>query len=365
MMTQYIKDIKLAGIEEKVLAGVPVSEDDAHDMLSTHDIAGLGFIAAQVKESLHHKNAYYGVNVTLNYTNICELRCPLCAFSRDAGDVSAYSMSIDQVREKVLCAAAAGIDEVHIVGGLNPALKFDYYLSLVRTIKEVNPLLHVVAFTAVEIDYFARKTGISVKDVLCSLKKAGLDTIPGGGAEIFAPGVRKIISPKKISAERWLEVHQTAHENGIRSNATMLFNHFETKEDIVGHLSLLRTLQSSTGGFKAFVPLVFHRENTGLCSGRGVLTGFDTIRLFAAARIFLHNFSHIKAHWMYVGEQCAEMLLSFGADDIGATYFDEKIVHAAGAETASSGSEPALRRMIERADCCPKRTNASYYAMSY
>ncbi len=349
----------LRRIAEKVTHDEPVSEEDALVMLKTHDILDLGAIAHWLRTRRHGNKTFYGVNMNLNYTNICELRCPLCAFSCDEDDPRAYVLSLDDIEKRVGNAVDEGIDEVHIVGGLYPNLTITYYEDMIRCIKTIKPDLHVVALTAVEYDYIAKKNDLSLEDVFKRLMAAGVDALPGGGAEIFSPDVRGIIAPKKISGKRWLEVMRTAHHTGLKTNATMLYHHMEGPENIVDHLSQIRSLQNETGGFKTFVPLQFHGKNTQI-SQKYATTGYDDIRIYAASRIFLHNIPHLKVLWMYVGEALAQVLLRFGVDDFGATYFHEKIVHSAGAQTSDYGSEPYLRRLIENAQMNPVRTTAGY-----
>ena len=359
-LTDNIKDKKLRAIAEKVNNNIPVDENDALEMLTTNSILDLGEIAHSIKLKLHGSNVYYGVNMNLNYTNICELRCPLCAFSRDKGDKGGYLLSIEEIEKRVKEAAALGIDEVHIVGGLHPDLKLEYFEEMLSRIKRIKPDIFVVAFTAVEYDYFAKKNSLPLETVFRQLIKAGVNALPGGGAEIFAPRGRDAIAPKKISGKRWLEIMETAHKLGLKTNATMLYNHVETFEDIVDHLFQIRKLQDKTGGFKAFVPLAFHSENTSIKPTRPGITGYDDIRIYSASRIVLHNIPHIKALWMYIGEKMAQTLLYFGADEMGATYNNEKVVHAAGAGTPDYGSEEFLKRLIDDARMTPVRTTAGY-----
>lgn len=359
--TDSITDRKLKTIAEKVEKSIPVDENDAIEMLTTDSILDLGTIAHHIKTNLHGKSVYYGVNMNLNYTNICELRCPLCAFSKDEGEEGSYLLTLDEIERRVGDAAASGIDEVHIVGGLHPGLKLEFFEEMLKRIKKIKPDIFIVAFTAVEYDYFARLNGLSLETVFKRLINAGVNALPGGGAEIFAGGVRDIIAPKKISGKRWLEVMETAHNLGLRTNATMLYNHLEKAEDIADHLFRIRGLQDKTGGFKAFVPLAFHSENTSLTTGRpDSTTGYDDIRIYSASRIVLHNIPHIKALWMYLGEKMAQTMLRFGADEMGATYNNEKVVHAAGAKTPDFGSETFLKRLITDAGMTPVRTTAGY-----
>ena len=358
-----IQNKKLRSIAEKVYSDVPVTEEDALCMLKTDDILDLGAIANYIRTRLHGNFAYYGVNMNLNYTNICELRCPLCAYSCDEKDENAFLLSIDDIEERIRSAVSFGIDEVHIVGGLHPKLTLDYFEQMIRIIKGIKPNMHIVAFTAVEYDYFAKINSVTLEEVFRRLMEAGVEALPGGGAEIFSPHIRDLIAPKKISGTKWLSVMRTAHKMGLKTNATMLYNHIEEPEDIVDHLSRIRDLQDETAGFKTFVPLQFHGENTKIDVKRST-TGCDDIRIYATSRIFLHNVPHLKALWMYVGEKMAQVLLKFGVDDIGATYHNEKVVHAAGAQTPDFGSEPFLRRLIHKAQLIPERTTASYRTVS-
>ncbi len=358
-----IQNKTLKRIAEKVINDTPVNRDDALFMLATNDILDLGAIANYVRTRLHGDITYYGVNMNLNYTNICELRCPLCAFSCDMDDDKAYLLSHDEIKKRVQDATSFGIDEVHIVGGLHPELKIDYFEQMFQTIKGINPDIHIVALTAVEYDYISKQNNIPLEEVFERLIHAGVGALPGGGAEIFSPEIRDRIAPKKISGKKWLEIMRTAHNSGLKTNATMLYNHIEDAEDIVDHLTQIRDLQDETGGFKTFVPLQFHQKNTEI-PAKGSTTGYDDIRVYATSRIFLHNVPHLKALWMYVGEKMAQVLLKFGVDDIGATYHDEKIVHSAGAKTPDYGSEAYLTRLIEEAQLKPVRTAANYLRKS-
>jgi len=357
---ENIKDKRLKVIAEKVNNNIPVDENDALEMLTTNSILDLGEIANHIKTKLHGDKVYYGVNMNLNYTNICELRCPLCAFSHDKGDEESYLLSIEEIEKRVTGAVASGIDEVHIVGGLHPELKLEYFEEILARIKKIKSDIFIVGFTAVEYDYFAKTNNLPLETVFRRLIDAGVNALPGGGAEIFTPGVRDIIAPKKIPGKRWLEVMETAHNLGLKTNATMLYNHVETLEDISYHLFQIRNLQDKTGGFKAFVPLAFHSENTSIKTNRSQITGYDDIRTYSTSRIVLHNIPHIKALWMYLGEKMAQTLLRFGADEMGATYDNEKVVHAAGAKTPDFGSEEFLKRLIIDAQMTPVRTTAGY-----
>ncbi len=355
-----VRNRRLQAIAEKVGSDLAVDESDALYMLTTSDILELGLIAHALRTKLHGDTTYYGVNMNLNYTNVCELRCPLCAFSRSEGDADAYTLTLEGIEERVRGAVLSGIDEVHIVGGLNPGLKIGYFEEMLARIKSVKPDIFIVAFTAVEYDYFARVNNLSIEEVFARMKNAGLGALPGGGAEIFDPAIRNQIAPRKISGKRWLEIMKIAHGLGLKTNATLLYNHLERPEDIVHHLSHLRSLQDETGGFKTFVPLCYHDSGMGISSKRAQPTGLDEIRLFSASRIFLHNIPHLKALWMYLGEKMAQVLLHFGVDDLGGTYNNEKVVHAAGASTPDAGSEQHIKRLIESSGLKPVRSVASY-----
>ncbi|MEW6333918.1 MAG: CofH family radical SAM protein [Thermodesulfobacteriota bacterium] len=359
---ENISNGTLRRIAGKVIRGIPVSEADALFMLGTDHILELGLIADALRTKLHGNRAYYEVNINLNYTNVCELRCPLCAFFRVEGDTGAFTLGLDEIEAKIRQADASGIDEVHIVGGLNPKLKIGYFEEMLRRIKAVNPEIFIVAFTAVEYDYFARINGLPLEEVLVRMQQAGLGALPGGGAEVFSPRLRQAIAPRKIPGKRWLEVMRVAHSLGLQTNATLLYNHLETPGDIVDHLSQIRSLQNETGGFKTFVPLAYHDARTDIRARRKQTTGFGDIRLFAASRIFLHNVPHLKSLWMYLGEKMAQLLLSFGVDDLGGTYHEEKVVHSAGATTPDGGNERHLRRLIEEAGLRPARVAANYQA---
>lgn len=355
-----IADARLRPVARKVWEGRPVGRADALLMLNSPAIHDLARLASFVRRKLHGADAFYGVSMNLNFTNICELRCPLCAFSRDEGQPGAYLLTLPDMERRIKKAAAAGVDEVHIVGGLHPGLPLSYFEDLLRAVKRLAPRMFVTAFTAVEIDYFSRREGITPAETLRRLAAAGLGAMPGGGAEIFAPRVRRIIAPGKIPGKRWLDIMRTAHGLGLKTNATMLYNHVEKPADIADHLARLRALQDETGGFKTFVPLVYHDANTGVPARRRSTTGFDDIRVYAAARVFLHNIPHLKALWMYLGGKMAQTLLNFGVDDLSGTCSGERVVHAAGASTADRGSERFLRRLIKNAGFRPVRVNAAY-----
>ncbi len=359
-MKKLIKDQRLLPIANKIIQSIPANEEDLKIMLQTKVIIGLSVMANEVRMSKHRNNVYYGVNMNLNYTNICELRCPLCAFSKDFNDSDAYFYSIDDMVMKVKAAVKFGIDEVHIVGGLYPDIDIHYFETVFKEIKKIDKSIIIVALTAVEVDYYSKISNLSINEFIYRLKQSGWDAMPGGGAEIFSKNIRDIIAPKKISGELWLDVMQLAHENDLKTNATMLYNHIEQVDDVIDHLQKIRDLQSKTNGFKTFVPLPFHNSNDSLSVKSKIKDAINDINIYAAARIYLFNIPHIKALWMYIGEKLAQVLLHCGVDDIGGTYYNEKVVHAAGATTPAFGSEKQLVNLIENAGLLATRTSAIY-----
>jgi aminodeoxyfutalosine synthase len=345
---------ELSNIKEKVLASERLSREEGIALMTSNDLLAFGELADIVRKRKVGNFAYFNLNFNINYTNICICRCPLCAFSRDMDN--GYLLSLDEIEQKVYYGLDLGIKEFHIVGGLHPKLDLSYYEEMLQRIKKIDKSIFLQAFTATEIDYISKTLGL--EETLKRLKEAGLDSIPGGGAEIFSERVRSVICPNKISDKRWLEVMEAAHRLGLKSNATMLYGHIETQEERVDHILQLRELQDRTRGFSAFVPLSFHPQNTKIsCLGS---SGMDDLRVFAVARLLLDNFSHIKGLWMYLGEKMTEIALSFGVDDIGGTGFEEKIVSSAGAEISSEISKERLTRMIKNVGRMPMEVNSAY-----
>jgi aminodeoxyfutalosine synthase len=302
--------------------------------------------------------AFYQFNFNINYTNICENECRLCAFYRDRQE--GFTLGIGQIAESVGKVHAAGVNEVHVVGGLNRDLPYDYYLDLLRAIKSVDPEIHIQGFTAVEIAFFADIAGKDSLGVLKEFKAAGLGSLPGGGAEIFSARARSILCEKKLPAEGWLRIHEEAHSLGLSTNATMLYGHVETPTEIVDHLARLRRLQDRTGGIKAFVPLAFFTGNTELGRSLKERDGYLDMRVLATARIFLDNIDHLKSMWMIYGYKECQVGLDFGADDIGGTYFDEIIVHSAGAKTPKSLTQNEICDLIRKMGRIPVQVNSNY-----
>jgi aminodeoxyfutalosine synthase len=349
----------LAHIWEKVAAGQRLSGDDARDLLVCPDLIAVGALADHVRRRAVGDDVFFIANRHINHTNVCRNRCLFCAFSHDDGDADAFTLSVDQVVDKARETLTGGITEIHIVGGEHPDLPFDYYLEMMRGLKELAPDVHIQAFTASEVAHLAKVSGLGVHETLTQLKQAGLGSLPGGGAEVFSGRVRDLICERKISGDEWLEVMRAAHGVGLKSNATMLYGHIETPDELADHLVRLRELQDETGGFNAFIPLSFQPANTGLSELPGP-TGFDDLKVLAVGRLVLDNFLHIKAFWINVGLKLAQVLLSFGVNDLDGTVVEEKISHAAGVDTGQELSRAELVRVIRGAGRVPVERDTLY-----
>ncbi len=358
-MKDYIEAAGLGDIYRKVAAGERLTVEDGLRLYQTTDILAVGWLANQVRERINGNNAYFIYNQHINYSNICTNLCKFCAFGRRKEDDLAYQMSVAEVQEKVRSRLDEPIVEIHMVGGIHPDLPFSYYLELLRGIKEVRPDVHIQAFTCVEIAHLAELNGASVASTLETLRDAGLDSMPGGGAEVFSGRIREQTCAEKLPGRQWIEVAQTAHRLGFRSNATMLYGHIETVEERLEHLDALRRAQDETGGFMAFIPLAFHPKNTEL-SSLSSTSGIDDLRNIAVARLFLDNFEHIKAYWVMIGPKMAQIALSFGADDLDGTVKEEVITHMAGAETDQAIGSDTLVRLIREAGRIPIERTTLY-----
>ncbi len=359
MMKLSFSDKRLYKIKEKVEAGVRLDPEDGIILYKSNDLIGVGHLADMVRRKKHDGKAYYVYNQHINYTNICTNRCLFCAYSRDKGENGAFTFSINDVRAKLLERIDEPVRELHVVGGLNPSIPFDYYIDLLKTIKEIRPNATIKAFTAVEIDYISRIAKLSIDETIVRLKNAGLSMTPGGGAEVMSNRVQKRLFPKKIGSTKWLEIMEKLHSAGISSNATMLYGHIETIEERVDHLIKLRNLQDKTGGFSAFIPLAFHSKNTKL-SQIPATTAFDDLKSLATARLMLDNFDHIKAYWVMIGEKLAQVALSFGADDLDGTIIEEKITHMAGAKSAKGLTREQIKHLISSAGFTPVERDSFY-----
>ncbi|MFC1809552.1 radical SAM protein [Candidatus Omnitrophota bacterium] len=345
-------------IRKKIEGNERISDHEALWLLTRGDLMFMGEMANLRRKEMVGNNAFYQYNYNINHTNICENECDLCAFYRDENE--GYVLTLEEIEEAVRKVHEVGVNEVHIVGGLNEQLKLDYFVSMLMRIKAIDPHIHIQAFTTVEIAYFAKQSGTTTRQILTVLRDAGLDTLPGGGAEIFSERVRNLICKNKISGAEWLRIMEEAHELGIQSNATMLYGHIETAEEIVDHLSRLRALQDRTGGFFAFVPLAFFPDNTKINGMRKETFGDLDMKILACARMYLDNFDHLKSMWMIYGYKACQVGLDFGADDIGGTYFDEIIVHAAGATTPKSLTKDEICALITKMNRVPVQVNSKY-----
>jgi aminodeoxyfutalosine synthase len=354
-----IEDRRLEAIAAKVLAGERLSFDDGVALYRSNDLLAAGWLANHVRERKNGNVCYFNINRHINPTNVCVAHCRLCAFGRDPDAPGAYTYAVDEAVERAASGYSEAVTEFHIVGGLHPTLPFDYYLDLLRALKQRFPAVHLKAFTMVEVAYLAKIAKLSPRDTLLKLKEAGLDSHPGGGAEIFHPRVRKVICDHKISGEMWLRIARTAHELGLHSNATMLYGHIETDEERLDHLLKLRALQDETRGFSCFIPLAFHPANTALAH-LPPTTGMTDLKNIAASRLLLDNFPHIKAYWIILTPPIAQVALRFGADDLDGTVVEEKIYHDAGAQTPQSLRRSELLRLIREAGREPVERDTLY-----
>ncbi len=359
-MTFLAAGSDIGDIVAKVERGERLSFKDGVRLLASNDLLAIGWAANLVRRRLNGDRTYYIVNRHINYTNVCRNRCRFCAFSASDGEPGAYTMSIEEVVRKAEDARQdTDFTELHIVGGLHPDLPFSYYTQMLSELKRRMPDVHLQAFTAVEIDHLARIAGLSITETLTQLRDAGLGSLPGGGAEVFAPRIRQELCAEKLSSEGWLDVMRAAHELGIRSNATMLYGHIETAEERVDHLLRLRQLQDETGGFLTFIPLAFHPKGTDL-EGIRKPSGIDDLKMIAVSRLMLDNFPHVKVFWIMLGVKLAQVALHFGADDFDGTVVEEKITHAAGAETPEGLSVTEILRLISETGTVPVERDTLY-----
>jgi aminodeoxyfutalosine synthase len=352
-------DRRLETIHEKVLARERLEFDDGVALYRASDILALGWLANHVRERMHGDKTYFNVNRHINPTNVCVAACRLCAFGRKKDSPGAYTMALEEAFETAASGYSEAVTEFHIVGGLHPDLPFQYFLDLVSGLKERFPQVHLKAFTMVEVAYLAKRAKLSIAETLQQLKAAGVDSLPGGGAEIFADRIRHIICDHKIDGDQWLETARLAHNMGLRSNATMLYGHVENEEDRVDHLLRLRTLQDETNGFQTFIPLAFHPDNTPL-EHLPKTTGMLDIKQIAVGRLLLDNFPHIKAYWQMLTPKIAQIALRFGADDLDGTVIEEKIYHDAGATTPQGMRRQELVRLIREAGRQPIERDTMY-----
>ena len=349
----------LAGVEQKVASGERLSAADGVALFESQDLLRVGRLADRVRRRRVGDDAYFVVNRHINYTNVCRNRCRFCAFSRAEGEPGAYTLTVDEVIAKARETVEQGATEIHIVGGENPSLPYSSIRAMVAGVRALAPEVHIKAFTASEVACFAEMEKAGVEDILHDLRSAGLDSMPGGGAEIFRAEVRAEVCPSKISGERWLEIHRIAHGLGLKTNATMLYGHVESYADRVDHMLRLRETQDATGGFQAFIPLAFQPTNSAL-SHLPPTTGVDDLKTLAVSRLLLDNFLHIKTYWIMTGLKLAQVALFFGANDMDGTVVEEVISLMSEAGHGQAVSRTELVRVIRNAGRAPVERDALY-----
>lgn len=358
-MQVTFEDARLEILREKVEAGERLSFEDGLLVYRTPDLLGVGYLANRVRERLHGNVTYFNVNRHINPTDVCVASCRLCAYGKKIKDPRAYTMTHEEAWATAASGWTEAVTEFHVVGGLHPTLTLDWYCELFRGLKQRFPKVHLKALTMVEIGHLARRSGLATREVLERIKDAGVDSLPGGGAEIFAERVRRQICDHKIDGGEWLRIAREAHQTGLPSNCTMLYGHVENDEDRVDHLLQLRGLQDETGGFQAFIPLAFHPENTALAH-LPPPGGVAALKNIAAARLLLDNVPHVKAYWVMLTPRIAQVAQRFGADDMDGTLADEKIYHDAGATTRRSLTRAELVRLIREAGREPVERDTFY-----
>jgi aminodeoxyfutalosine synthase len=361
-----LRDGALRPVAEKVRAGERLTRGDGIALYRSTDVLGLGAMADAVNRARHGDVVTFAANQHINPTNVCVLRatCAFCGYARLPKEQGAYRYTLDQVLAEAAHAADGLTREFHIVGGLDMQAGLDYYATMFRALKSNFPHVHIKALTAVEIAHLARIEKLTWAEVLTALREAGLDTMPGGGAETFSAAVREQIAGKKLGGADYIGVHRAAHQLGIRSNCTMLYGHVETLDDRMEHLQMLRDLQDETGGFLAYIPLAYHPDDNVLGERLGrqgtSTTGFDDLKMLAVGRLFLDNFAHVKSHWIMVGQAVSQVALHFGVNDLEGTVVREKIYHAVGARTSQSMSLDDLLALIRGAGKVPAERDSFY-----
>ena len=359
-MYSRLRSLGLGDIADKLDSQTRLTLEDGVRLFASPDLHAVGWLANRERERRHGAITYYNFNLRLEATNVCVASCLFCSFARlRPGDADAYTMSLEQVFDKLRQRADQPLTEVHVVNGLHPDLPFSYYLDMLRGLKRIRPGIHLKCFTAVEIAFFADTYGMTDEAVLRELMAAGLDSLPGGGAEIFAERVRRKICHDKADADRYLSIHRLGHRLGMRSNVTMLYGHIETMEERVDHMLRSRALQDETGGFQAFIPLAFHPDNNQMRKLTAP-TATDTLRVHAVARLMLDNFAHIKAFWIATGVEVAQLALWYGADDLDGTVQEERIYHMAGSRTPETLSTSDIRGLIRAAGREPVERDTLY-----
>jgi aminodeoxyfutalosine synthase len=355
----FVQHSQLRDLYDKVASGQRISEDDALRLFESKDLNAVGAIADLARRRKVGDRASYIINRYINYSNYCILSCQFCSFARKKRDADGFQLSVADIVQKAREALRLGITELHIVGGLHPSLPFSYYTDMLGALRALDPRLQLKCFTAIEILHLAWLAKKSVAETLGALKAAGLDSLTGGGAEIFRPEVRSAIARGKESAAEYLDVHRTWHRLGGRSTCTMLYGHVESLADRVDHLRQLRALQDETHGFVGFVPLPYHPENNDI-PVENPPTGYDALRTVAVSRIYLDNFDHITAYWVGMGLKLAQVALSYGADDLHGTIIEEHIFHMAGAQSPQLQTEAEMVKAIRETGCTPVQRNSFY-----
>ena len=350
---QLCFDHSLITIKNKILNNERLGFKEAEIIMETRDLNSLGVLAKYKKFLKDGRKIYFVVNRHINPTNICAISCKFCAFGKTKKSSDAYEMSMDQI----LSLLNEELKEIHIVGGLHPDWKFDKYLEIIREVSRAMPGAHIKAFTAVEIDWFAQISGYSIEKVISELMEAGVDALPGGGAEIFAPEVRKKICSPKTTGDSWLSIHKAAHKLGLPSNATILYGHLESNHDVIDHLEKLRNLQDETNGFLAFIPVLFQPYNTQLKHVKPFPFSYD-LKIHALSRLYLDNFPHIKAYWITLGEKAAQVAFHYGVSDADGTIISEKIIHDAGAKSEVGHTREFFVKMIKDSGYLPVERDA-------
>lgn len=346
-------------VTEKIKAGVRLTEDDALQLFECPDLLEIGKLADEVNRQKNNDVVFYNINRHINPTNICALSCKFCAYSRKPGDEGAYAYSIDEMVKKAGEAVAQGATEVHMVGGLHPRWKYEYYKEMISAVKTAWPVLHIKAFTAVELDWLARKARKTIPEILGELNAVGLGSLPGGGAEIFHPEIRDIICDTKVPAADWINTHRIAHGLGMHSNCTMLYGHIENYSHRVDHMRHLRDLQDETHGFNAFIPLSFQPFQNEMGINQYTY-GYDDLKTIAIARLFLDNFKHIKAYWVMLGQDIAQLALHFGANDLDGTVVEEKISRQAGGRAGMEMTKAGIEALVHKARRFPCERDTLY-----
>jgi aminodeoxyfutalosine synthase len=359
-MLHRLNQTGLGDIADKLEAGERLSFDDGVRLFECPDLLTVGWLANREREKRHDGRTYYNFNIRLEATNVCVASCLFCSFARlRPGDAGSYTMSLEQAWDKLRERSHQPLTEIHVVNGLHPDLPFEYYLEMLRGFKRIRPGIHLKCFTAVEIAFFADLYKMTDEEVLRQLQEAGLDSLPGGGAEIFAERVRRKICHDKCGADRYLAIHKLAHGLGMRTNVTMLYGHIETKEERVDHMIRARDLQDVSGGLQAFIPLAFHPDNNQMRK-LPAPSATDTLRVHAVSRLMLDNIPHVKAFWIATGVEVAQVSLWFGVDDLDGTVQEEKIYHMAGARTPEAMTTSAIRRLIRAAGRDPVERDTLY-----